>query len=358
MLETLNNLHPALRFTCEHEEDGQLPFLDVLVLKTDHDVVDTAVYRKPTFTGLYIPWDSYCATKYKVNLVKTLVLRARRICSGSRLPSELDKLREMFVKNGYPMDLLARLIRPGTDIQKELEYGPRRCTLYLRLPWKGQSSSSTARAIVSAVRSAYFAVNLNVVYSTTHAFNLRKDTLPSPERSHIIYEFECRNCGSRYVGRTFQKLSMRIRQHVPLHLLTPDARASRPTRGRPRMTQANICEKVKSGEDGRRRVCPPRKCKKDTNAAAKKTSGDPHQLGSIEEKIASEMYQSAIARHLAENDGCRSNYDDSCFHILSSSQSKRGLEVLEALFIKSKQPDLCIQKCSVTTLKLFSAVCH
>ena len=187
----------------------------------------------------------------------------------------------MFVKNGYPMDLLARLIRPGTDIQKELEYGPRRCTLYLRLPWKGQSSSSTARAIVSAVRSAYFAVNLNVVYSTTHAFNLRKDTLPSPERSHIIYEFECRNCGSRYVGRTFQKLSMRIRQHVPLHLLTPDARASRPTRGRPRMTQANICEKVKPAEDGRRRVCPPRKCKKDTNAAAKKTSGDPHHLGSI-----------------------------------------------------------------------------
>ena len=122
------------------------------------------------------------------------------------------------------------------------------------------------------------------------------------------------------------------------------------------MTQVNICEKVTSAEDGRRRVCPPRKCKKDVNAAAKKTSGD--QLGSVEEKIASEMYQSAIARHLAENDGCRSSYDDSCFRILSSSQSKRGLEVLEALFIKSKQPDLCIQKCSVTTLKLFPAVCH
>ena len=40
----------------------------------------------------------------------------------------------------------------------------------------------------------------------------------------------------RYVGRTAQRLSSRIRQHVPLHLLPEDlsARADRATRGRPR----------------------------------------------------------------------------------------------------------------------------
>ena len=357
LLETLNNLHPALRFTCEHESDGQLPFLDVLVLKTDHDVIDTAVYRKPTFTGLYIPWDSYCATKYKVNLVRTLVLRARRICSESRLYNELDTLKKIFAKNGYPTDLLSRLIRPGTDAQKEIEYGPRRCTLYLRLPWKGQCSSSMARTIVSVVRSAYYAVNLNIVYSTTHALNLRKDVLPSLQKSHVVYEFECRNCGSRYVGRTFQRLSMRIRQHVPLHLLTPHARSSRPTRGRPRTTRVNSGD-VELAEDGGRRVCPPRKCKKDVNAADRKASGESHELRRGEKNNTSDNYQSAIAKHLADNDGCRSKYEDSCFHILSCSQSKRGLEVLEALYIKSKQPDLCIQKTSVTTLNLFPAVCH
>ena len=59
LLEILNNLHPSLKFTCEHEKDRRLPYMDVLVEKTDDDIL-TSVYRKPTFTGLYITWDSYC----------------------------------------------------------------------------------------------------------------------------------------------------------------------------------------------------------------------------------------------------------------------------------------------------------
>ena len=38
---------------------------------------------------------------------------------------------------------------------------------------------------------------------------------------------------NRYVGRTFQHLGARIRQHVPLNLVPVAARGSRPRRGRP-----------------------------------------------------------------------------------------------------------------------------
>ena len=64
----------------------------------------------------------------------------------------------------------------------------------------------------------------------------QKDVLPSHHHSNLIYEFECRNWVSRYVDRTAQRLSSRIRQHVPLHLLPEDtgACADRPARGRPR----------------------------------------------------------------------------------------------------------------------------
>ena len=76
---------------------------------------------------------------------------------------------------------------------------------------------------------------MNCVFTTSPAFNLRKDVLPSNQLSNLIYEFECWSCKSRYVGRTAQRLSSRIRQHVSLHLLAEDARAERPTRGRPRL---------------------------------------------------------------------------------------------------------------------------
>ena len=53
----LNSLHPSLRFTFEKECNRTLPFLDVLVERNDHEFV-TSIYRKPTFTGQYIRWNS------------------------------------------------------------------------------------------------------------------------------------------------------------------------------------------------------------------------------------------------------------------------------------------------------------
>ena len=53
------------------------------------------------------------------------------------------------------------------------------------------------------------------------------------ELSHIIYNFECRQYESRYVGRTLQHLEARIHQHVPLHVMPVEARSSRPRRERP-----------------------------------------------------------------------------------------------------------------------------
>ena len=52
-LVTLNCLHPALKFTFEKEQDGKLPFLDIIVERTELGF-ETSIYRKPTFSGQYI----------------------------------------------------------------------------------------------------------------------------------------------------------------------------------------------------------------------------------------------------------------------------------------------------------------
>ena len=164
------------------------------------------------------------------------------------------KLKSIFAKNGYPLDLLTRLVRRPT--QRDVPFGPKHCSVYLKLPWKGPWSSSMSRAIAAAAQSAYCAVNVNCVFTTSRAFNLIKNVLPSHQQSNLIYEFECRHCVSRYVGRTAQRLSSRIRQHVPLHLLPEDssARADRPTRGRPRKipeTQDLVPEATNSVQETR-----------------------------------------------------------------------------------------------------------
>ena len=105
---------------------------------------------------------------------------------------------------------------------------PNWCPVYLRLPWKGPWSSAIARTIGQTAQAAYNAVNVKCVYTTSRAFNLRKDVLPSHSLSNLIYQFECRHRASRYVGRTAQRLSSRLGQHVPLNILvTDEARALR-----------------------------------------------------------------------------------------------------------------------------------
>ena len=136
------------------------------------------MYRKPTFTGQYIMFDSYCSYQYKVNLVRNLVDRANRICSSSKLAEELDFLKSVFLKNGYPDDLLKELMSERLH-KKEIRFGPDKCPTYLSLPWKGNLSLSMSRVVRKIVQQTYYAVHFVPVFTTVRAFTVRKDVLPT-----------------------------------------------------------------------------------------------------------------------------------------------------------------------------------
>ena len=96
------------------------------------------------------------------------------------------------------------------------------------------------------------------------------------------------------------------------------------------------------------RRCPPRQCK---------TSSSPVIVEATSSRLvphAQRTYQSAIARHLAENELCLSAYDDNAFTVLCRARSKRHLEILEAVFISTQVPKLCAQKQHVSPLKLLT----
>ena len=87
------------------------------------------------------------------------------------------------------------------------------------------------RRINDAVLLAYFAGEVRAVYTTVRAFNLPEEWIPNHSQSNLIYLFECRHCGTRYVGNSSQQLSERMKQHVPKHLVDPEPPTKR--RGRP-----------------------------------------------------------------------------------------------------------------------------
>ena len=75
----LNNAHPAPHFTHIFESDGILPFLDVKVIRSPEGIFSTSLYRKQTYSGVYLNLNSFSPVSYKVGLVRTLFYRVHRI---------------------------------------------------------------------------------------------------------------------------------------------------------------------------------------------------------------------------------------------------------------------------------------
>ena len=292
----LNLLHPALQFTFEKENNSSLPFLDVLVTKSKNQFT-TSVYRKPTFTGQYIHWNSFGPKKRKTNLINTLVHRALKICSDTTLDQEIEFIRSVLIENGYPEFLInSKISQTINRFKQNPKEGPQKCPIYLKLPWIGEPALIFERKVKESVNNCFGSVQTRVIFSTRRLWPVaQKDFLPTLHQSNVVYEYVCR-CDSRYVGRTTQRLLDRISQHVP---------------------------KFIRNHTQQERKQPPRK--------NKTTNWEP-------------ACDSAIGNHLLKNELCADNYNDNQFYILSKARSDFHLAVLESIFITTRKPILCRQK--------------
>ena len=133
-LDSLNSLQPSLRFTFEKESNLALPFLDVLVEKSPSKFI-TSVYRKPTFTGRSLRWNSLSPRKNNTNLILTLSYWSLSISSFERLPSELDKIKFIPQIDEYPEHVIKVFMSKKMKLfRSEPKFGLKRCPVYLRLP--------------------------------------------------------------------------------------------------------------------------------------------------------------------------------------------------------------------------------
>ena len=137
-----------------------------------------------------------------------------------------------------------------------------------------------------------------MVYNTRVMLpSAKKDSVPTTQKSYVVYEFSCR-CEARYVGHTTQRLADRIKQHVPTSI---------------RKKSSTVRELL------------PRMCK------------------NISSKINCE---SAIGQHLITNPECAKTYTDDNFRIIGQARSSFHLGVLESVYIRLKTQS-CVEKKSL-----------
>ena len=108
--EYLNEQHPNINFTVEKEQENVLPFLYVLVNRTDNEFT-TGTYRKQTFSGVYSNYCSFIPTEYKFGLVITLLYLAFELVSDYlTLDLEIKHLKSILKSNRFPESFTDRVI--------------------------------------------------------------------------------------------------------------------------------------------------------------------------------------------------------------------------------------------------------
>ena len=313
---------PSSVLSTRMSRDGSLPSCSFskVNLRASSLLLSSSLYRKPTFSGQYIRWESFSPRKRKTNLIATLVHRALMICTKNKLKQEIDFIKKILLDNGYPEDIVLKHIsKKIAQFSAAKPFGPEKCPVYLRAPWIGSASQQLEHQVKSAVQNCYGAVSPRLIFSSQCMLPAaKKDVLPANQRSMVIYEYVC-HCDSRYVGRTTQRLQELIKQHVPkaIRQKTTLTQEQGTHRSQPTRTQPN------------------RKCK-----AKSKTQFEPES-------------DSAIGQHLLESNQCARNYSDSQFKIQTTARSQFHLSLLEAVYISRKKTDLCRQKQFVFTLQLF-----
>ena len=226
-LRYMNSRHQSIEFSKVEETEGSIAFLDVNLVKTQGKFV-TSIYRKETFSNVYSNYLSFIPREYKRGLLNTLLYRGYAISSSYTIfHAEIQKLKEILVKNAFPLFFIDNSIRKFLNKRailnnrEEPQNDKREVTMVL--PFLGIASIRLKRKLIKLVHSFRPEIKLMVIFSNKNrlhnGFNY-KDRLPNDIRSLLLYKFTCGICTNTYVGKTKRHNIVRRHEHLGISVLS------------------------------------------------------------------------------------------------------------------------------------------
>ena len=187
----------------EKEQDGKLPFLDVLVTRTEQGF-RSSVYRKPTFTRQYLNFNSHHPYTVKKGIVRCWQHRAKTISSDTdAYQEEMISLRHNLHCNNYP----ERITSAPRNLDRRKKDNTRKLTMVC-LPYVKRLAKR-----IQKICSPYDIRTVFTSDSTLRGYLFR--IKPLTEFNMIkngVYSIPC-SCGKIYKGESGRPLKVRLEEH-------------------------------------------------------------------------------------------------------------------------------------------------
>ncbi|XP_055527126.1 uncharacterized protein LOC129719751 [Wyeomyia smithii] len=215
VMDIFNNHNPHIQFTYELEIDKRIPFLDMLLIRTDDQQIKTEWYMKPIASGRFLNYNSQHPLHQKINVATNFINRVQRLSTNledAEINAIIDKQLNL---NSYPKGLRRRLINRKQQHNNIAE----------PLPNNSQNLENTYRSITyipnlshkidKQLKNEYPNIRLAThnINTVGKLFTKVKDPVTNDFQSNVIYSIPCINCEACYIGMTTNKLKTRISGH-------------------------------------------------------------------------------------------------------------------------------------------------
>lgn len=201
----INSQVDSVKFTMEVEKEGKIPFLDLCIDRSG-DTPMFSVHRKPTHSNLYLNRSSCHPSSVFPGLIRSLSLRASRLCSDSTLEDELRTIKSILVANGFRGTEVDRHMSLSDDTHKRPALPP------------VTSSIPFVPGVSNVIKSklAEFGIDIALKPSRTLG-SLVTRKRPSPALClGSVYQVNCgeNNCTFSYVGESARPIDKRKMEHI------------------------------------------------------------------------------------------------------------------------------------------------
>ena len=201
-LVKLNDCVQGIDFTIERENNGELPFLDVMLTRNPGSGLSFKIFRKNTHVDSYVHWFSRHSIKQKRGILSGFFNRAYKICSPQFLDQEIDYIRRIFVDLAYPPSLIDNTLKNC----KKKYYSKRPKSNF-------DSKNILALPIDSSRIQSILKPEICVISSSSNNLGcFLKNNLNNTEKIGGVYRIPCLDCSRQYFGETCD-FKRRIYQH-------------------------------------------------------------------------------------------------------------------------------------------------
>lgn len=210
VLSILNEINHSLEFTVEVETEGKLPFLDVLVVNSEQNLIFD-LYKKPTSSNRILNYNTCHPLHQKINIIRQSRDKIFKLSNERFWNANVNNLRHTLKINNYPTGLINRILnqRPPAVMIDSNHSHTQQDMRYYKIPF----IPNLSEAISKKLKTTNTQIAMYNTKTVRNLFTKTKDSTRNELKSSVIYRIPCGECECSYIGQTKQYLKSRVSDH-------------------------------------------------------------------------------------------------------------------------------------------------